>query len=225
MSDDAYKARLGAHYDRYQQPNYAESNVNRFANNDFSNVYTSKFNEQLSTQQELDIEYENTNYYMTVSSKDRDTSRYTNVNRYVINFPTEFRNVSSIQLIQAIIPHKNSVDAEPYLLLKVEELEDVMVSLDRNVSDAFAILQMSAPVTTNGFIQIDKRIHENTIKHYKTPKATLSKMTITVTDHAGTPFEFGSDSNPPSKALQNTFVFKITCIEKKRKTLNIRGIF
>ncbi len=217
--------RLGEHYQRYQRPNFVEHNNQSFQHNNYTNVYAKEYNQQLSTANEPSIEYEPVDYYLTVSSRDRDTSQYPTVSSYTITFPNEFKNITSIELIQAIIPDQNSVTAEPYLLLKVAEIEDVMVSLDRNMSDAFAILQLSQPVIAGSFIQIDKRIHENTVKSFKVPKASLAKMSITVCDYAGNPFNFGTDNQVPLKALQNTFVFKIVCLEKRRQQLNHRNVF
>jgi hypothetical protein len=194
--------------------------------NNFQNVYTPQFNEQYSVKQEKDIRYEEVYYYLAVSSKDRNTTDYPDVNKYTINLPKEYKNISSIELIQAIIPDQNQVTKEPYLLLKIDELEDVMASTDRNISDAFAILQLAPPTTSpHGFIQIDKRIHENTVKYYRIPKASLTRMTISITDYLGALFDFGNDSTPIDKKLQNTFVFKITCLEKTRSELNHRNVF
>lgn len=214
-----------AHYNRYTQQTYSEYNKPFYERNDYNNAYNPEFNKQLSRSAEPDIEYEETYHYLAVSSRDRDASVYPNVNNYVVNFQKEFKNISSIELVQAIIPDKNSVTEEPYILLKISELEDVMFSNDRNISDAFAILQPASPVTTDGFIQIDRRIHENTVKYYKTPKANLSKMTITLTNYAGVPFDFGTDVTPPQKELQNTFIFKIVCLDKRRGELGQRNVF
>ena len=218
--------RLGQFYNRYSPQDYMESNSMQFANNNYKNVYTPSANEQLSVKQENDIEYEEIVKYITVSSRDRDTTTYPSVSRYVVQFATEVKNITSIELIQAMIPDKNNVLEEPYLLLKIEELEDVMISNDRHVSDSFAILQLAAPTTPGGFIMIDKRIHEHTVKYYRTPKASLNRMTITITDAYGTQFDFGSDSpDPPIKNLQNTFVFRVVTLEKKMNKLNQRTVY
>ena len=147
------------------------------------------------------------------------------MNRYVINLSREFKNIYSIELIQAIIPAKNNVENEPYLLLKIDEIDDVTESVDGHIDNAFAILQLAPPTTPGGFIAIDKRIHENTIKYYQTPKAALSKMTVTITNCDGIPFNFGDDVSPPQKDLQNTFVFKIVTLDKKRQELSHRNIY
>jgi hypothetical protein len=211
--------------DQYNRQNVFGYNKTQYDANNFNNAYSSMFNEQLSITREPSVVYEKVNNYLTISSKQRDVTDYPNPNHYVIGLNDQFKNIHSIELLQAIIPAKNNVDAEPYLLLKIDELEDVMSSSDRHVSDSFAILQMAPPITTEGFIQIDKRIHENTVKYFKVPKASLSKMTVTITDCNGVPFDFGSDSNPPLKALQNTFVFRIITMEKTRESLNHRNLY
>ena len=51
-------------------------------------------------------------------------------------------------------------------------------------------------------------------------------MTITILDSAGLPFDFGTDTpSPPNKAFQNTFIFKIVTLEKKRSVLNHRNVY
>lgn len=215
--------RLGAHYQRYPTSSTVdEYNQTQFQQNDYNSVYS--IPPQLSTQQEPNIEYEKVDYYVTVSSRDRDISQYSSESSYVVNFQEEFKNIHSIELIQAIVPDKNDVTNEPYLLLRIDELDNFMVSVDRNVSDAFAILQLCPPTATGTFIQIDKRIHENVVKVFKTPKSTLSRMTIKVTDCEGNLFDFGGTSSL-NKSFQNTFVFRIVCLEKQRSSLSHRNVF
>lgn len=200
-------------------------NQQKYDANDINKVYSSNFNEKFSITEEQNIEYEEKIFYVSVSSKNRTLSANPYVNNYVVHFPTEFKNIYSIELIQAIIPAKNSVEAEPYLLLDIDEIEDVMISSDLHMSKSFAVLQLSPPVTLGGFIQIDKRIHENTILHFTTPKASLSKMTISIKDCDGNLFDFGVNSNTLNKSMQNTFVFKIVVGQKKRAQLNQRNVY
>jgi len=217
---------LGEPYQRYVRTSFSELNSGDFQQNTYDKVYSSDSNQQFSTQVEPNIEYESTSYYLTISSRDRDTALYPEVNAYTITLPTEFRNIQSVELIQGIVPDQNNVSSEPYILLKIAEIEDVMISNDRNISDAFAMLQPTMPTTTAGFIQIDKRIHENTVKCYKVPKASIARFTVSITDCNGTLFDFGADNpSAPLKSLQNTFVFKIVCMDKKRTQLNHRNVY
>lgn len=218
--------RLGEHYQRYARQQYSSSNQNDFTSNHYENVYDKNYNIPLSVKQEPEIEYTRVEYYLTVSSRDRDRTVYPSVNRYVIQLPREFRNIASIELIQAIIPDKNNVTHEPYLLLMIDEIKDVMISSDKAMSESFAVLQLTSPLV--GFIQLDKRIHENTVKEFRTPMAGLSKMSISLKKYDGTLFNFGNDSSPPTPHdidFQNTFVFKIICLEKSRTNLNQRNVY
>lgn len=222
----------GQHYERYNDINkIMESNIyendnGNLSNTNYSKDYKNAFSQEvgLSIVQESNIEYETKSNYLVVSSKDRDITNYSKSNYYVINLDTEYKNISSVSLVQAIIPDKNSVTSEPYLLLKIKELDNVMDSNDRHISDAFAIIQLTPPTVPGTFIQNDSRIHESTVLHYKTPKASLSKITISITDYNGVPFEFGGDTTT-TKAFQNTFVFKIVTIEKNRKVLQNRNVY
>lgn len=213
-------------HNRYSNNQFTEWNTDSYGHQSYPVAHSAESNTQLSVSHEPNIEYEQQIHYLVVSSKDRNTTLYPNVNRYVIHLPREYRNIHSIELIQAIIPDKQQVTDEPYLLLKIDEIEDLMASNDRGISDAFAVLQIAPPTTTGGFIHIDKRIHENVIKYYHTPKSSLSKMSITITDQDSNVFDFGADTpNPPNKSLQNLFVFKVVCLEKKRSTIQQRNLY
>lgn len=220
--------RIGENYNRYVKTNYSEYNTKQFDQNNFKNAYDENFNKSYSVSQEPDINYEQVEHYLSISSRDRNRTNYPNVNSYTISFPVEFRNIASIELVQAIIPAQNNVDEEPYLLLTIDELPNIMISNDTNIANSFAILQLSAPITPNGFIQIDKRIHENTVLTFKTPKANLAKMTVSIRDCLGDLFNFGNDASlptVPTKNLQNTFIFKVTTLEKKRAQLSHRNVY
>ena len=210
----------------YESDNRNLSNVNTNINfsNDYTKAYSQDFNEFLSVSQESNIEYDNKCNYLVISSKDRDIVNYPKSNYFVVNLENEYKNISSVSLVQAIIPDKNNVTDEPYLLLKINELDNVMDSNDRNISDAFAIIQLTPPTKPNTFIQNDSRIHENTVLRYKTHKASLSKITISITDYTGVPFEFGGDGTRV-KDYQTTFVFKIITIEKNRNVLQNRNVY
>lgn len=211
---------------QYQQQLPKEYNSNQFNQNNFENVFNKASNIPFSIQQEIDIEYEKKTHFVFITSKNRNTTLFPNISQYAVELPSEFKNIHSIELIQGLVPNVNNVTQEPYLLLKIDEINDVMISNDPNIAESFAFLTMASPCTSDGyFIALDKKIHENTPKIFYTPKASLQKLTISVTKHDGALFNFGSDSSPPNKSLQHTFVFRIITLEKKRAPLLHRNVY
>lgn len=211
---------------QYQQQLPKEYNSNQFNQNNFENVFNKASNIPFSIQQETDIEYEKKTHFVFITSKNRNTTLFPNISQYAVELPSEFKNIHSIELIQGLVPNVNNVTQEPYLLLKIDEINDVMISNDPNIAESFAFLTMASPCTSDGsFIALDKKIHENTPKIYNTPKASLQKLTISVTKHDGTLFDFGADTSPPNKSIQHTFVFQIVTLEKKRATLSHRNLY
>jgi hypothetical protein len=215
--------RLGEYYNRYNSTTPSEANSNNFRNNNYNNVFQN--NTALSVSQEPDITYIKRSYYLVVSSKDRDPAIYPNPNDFRLTLPKVYRNIHSVELIQAILPDKNSILSEPYIVLTVNELEDIMESNDPNISDAFAILMLAPPNSSGGFISVDNRIHENTVLKFVTPKANLSTMTVKLSDFNGTLFNFTNTPGVIDKAYENTFIFKITQLEKNTSELGVRGTF
>jgi hypothetical protein len=213
------------HYNRYNKFDINEYNNQNFGNSQYTDVYKGDFNSQLSVSQEPSITYETREHYLVISSKDRELSQYPSSSEFVIYIDQDvYKNIKSIELIQTIIPDKNSVQLEPYLLLNIAEFKHVMDSPNKNISEAFAILQMTSPPVAGSFIQIDKRLHENTPLTFITPKANLSKMTIKLTDCDGNLFDFGG-SGTTTKAYQTTFAFRITTLHSNTKPLNKRNVY
>ncbi|NDC95549.1 hypothetical protein EB077_09620, partial [bacterium] len=155
-----------------------EFNLNDYDNNMYTKVFDKSTSSPLSIIQEPDLQYQDRIQYLFVTSSDRDTGAYPNPNHYAIKFPKEFKNIKEIELVNIILPDKNNITGEPYLLLKIDEIDDVMVSNNIHIAESFAFLALANPTTTGGFITIDKRVHENTPKVYTTPKASLDRMTI-----------------------------------------------
>jgi len=220
--------RLGQHYQRYDRSTVEE--YNKF-NLDNLNIdkdaprNSDKNYKPLSVVNESDITYIKRTDYIVVTSNERDISVYPNPSKYVINLPCEFRNISCIEIVNGVIPDKNNVKNEPYLLLHIDELQDVMVSTNKPIADAFAILHMAPPISPGYFINVDKKTFEHAVLNFKTPKASLSKLTISITDYDGNLFNFGDDSGGPHKEFQNMFVIKVETLEKNRDSLNLRNVF
>lgn len=211
-------------YNRNTRINTEEANKKRFEQNNYMNNFSQDFNRQLSVEQEETIQYQKRNNYLTICSKDRDLTSYPKSSNFVIDLNKEYRNVTAIELITAIIPDKNNVQSEPFLLLNIKELDVLNDSNNKQISDSFAMLQLTAPTVSGTFIQIDKRTFENTILNYHTPKSKLSRMSINITDLDGSIFNFGGDGTT-DKNYQCTFVFKIVTLDTDRSSLNQRNVY
>lgn len=222
-SADINTKRLGEHYDRYTSHTFDESNKNNYVKNEYNNVFSDK-DTHLSIKQEPSIEYTRVEQYLIVNSSERDITSYPNPSQFVLNLPQEYRNVSRIEMIQCIIPDKNNVTAEPYLLLNINELENTMESNNKYISEAFSILQLNQPIVPGGFIQLMTQIHEHVVLNYKTPKANLSKITLSITNSDGQIFDFGGNGTT-DKAFQCLFVFKITRLDKSQNIINQRNVY
>lgn len=215
--------RLGEHYNRFSYTKYQEYNNHIHDKNNYIENFTNKT--PLSVTQEPSIQYTTRDEYLVISSVDRDMINYPNPNHYTTTLPYELKNIKSIEIINGVIPDKNNVLQEPYLLLKIDELENVMVSPNKVISDSFAILHLASAVKSGYFLNVDKKTFEHVVLNYITPKAGLSKLTITITDYNGVPFDFGTDDPTPNKLLQNMFVLKVVILEKSREVMNHRNIY
>lgn len=222
---DSRQQRLGEHYSRYNTntEQIIGFNKNNYNSNDFDQVFSQQ-NNNLSTKQEPDMEYEKTERYLIVNSKDRDTVTYPSSSNFVVNLDQSYKNVCRVELIQAIIPDKNNVGSEPYLLLNIKELENTMDSNNKELFEAFSILQLNEPTIPGTFIQLLTRIHQHVVLNYKTPKATLSKLTVSVTDSEGNLFNFGGNGNI-LKATQVLFVFKVTTFDTSQRSISQRNVY
>ena len=110
--------------------------------------------ENLSIAQEPDIEYELTTHYLAIESKSRDITAYPQPGNYRITFGDSYKNVKAIELMAATIPDKNSVSAEPYLVLKIDEFDN-LESGNTNTDNAFTLLQLNTPNSSGNFIDLD----------------------------------------------------------------------
>ena len=183
--------------------------------------------DNLSIQQEPIIEYEYTENFIHVSSVDRDRVGYPQPQEYRINLDNDLKNIHSVELINAVIPDANNVNLEPYLILQIDELPNINMYQSRDTpKDAFTVMYFEdAP---GNFLTLKSANCDKIVKTYKTPLARLDRITLRILDYTGAPFSWGVDTSPPTavtKALQNSFVFKVVTVEKKRKSLGVRNVF
>lgn len=194
-----------------------------------------------SVVQEPTIDYDLVEHLVVIDSADRDRNAWPNPNNYQIKFrpangytgaaiQQEYKNIRSIELVHATFPATNSVTSEPYLLLNIKELEGMVYQgTNLQLQNAFGILYLDSSYGSNTFINADlKVVSHPTIYFRNEPLANLNQMTISITNKSGTPFNFGSDTSPPTAVnatLQNMLVFKIKTSEKSMKQLQTRSVY
>lgn len=177
------------------------------------------FNEQNTKQS--DIVYTEVVNYLHINSSDRNTTSYPSVNSYRIDTET-FKNIKSIEVIGCSIANQNSVLNNPYLILKIDSLNHLSFS-NLNVTSAFAILYLK--YTTGAHVQSELGCTQRSILYFKTPLASLANITLSILKPDGTLFSFGETSGDTSVAYSNSFMLKITTIEKSRVDLNNRSVY
>lgn len=210
--------RLGENYNRAQRMNITEANTNNFSSNNYETVFKTL---NISDGQE-NIKYKRRDNFLFVSSKDRNIDSYPQSSQFVLHLEKEYKNIVSIELTQAFLPDQNNVSREPFLLLKIKELEPVIDSNNTDVYNSFSILQIY-PVITAGFIQT-MQLYENIVLNYITPKAKLSTLSISLTDCDGQLFSFGGDGSI-DKEFQCQFIFKITTLDTDRSVIGQRDVY
>lgn len=166
-----------------------------------------------------------------IDSRDRDRSVFPNTNEYVVKFdnnedgniPRNFRNVESIELVQAIIPQSvlNATTGVPYITLEIDEVRDTIQGTNTHLRNAFAFL---SPQDVYGSSYLSCKFYRPAVRRFDAPLASLSKFTIQLRHPNGELFDFGQDSapgNPVNESIQTMFYFVINCIEAKHTPISI----
>lgn len=200
----------------------------------FPYAHTSEANAQMSVLTEPKIEYYNYDYYVSVSSSNRDNTNYPLHYDYRINFDTPFKNIKKIELISAILPNQGATTSggdilnESHLIIDIDEIN--YIEFPNNIGSqalkGFAILPLKPPTkSSGGFINPELGCIYHKSKIYKTPLASLDHFTIKIRDYTGDLYDFGQSSGSMSKEHQNHLVFKITSEEAVRTPLKHRNVY
>lgn len=151
--------------------------------------------------------------YLFISSAERDRSTNPTTAAFTINLPQRYENIASIQLLGGTVPALDNIDADPYLLLKVPEIENISTNSVR----ATAILQL-APHVSAGFYNVDKSCCDSSTVTFVQPKRSLDRLSIRITHPDGTTVNFGTENanDPIDYTIQTTLIFRITTLERSR---------
>jgi hypothetical protein len=169
--------------------------------------------------------YEYKEHYVIIDSKDRDRTKFPNPNNYTIQFNNgtdgnieeQFKNIVSIQLVDAIVPDAVTTDV-PYLTLDIPELKSSYAGTNNHLSNTFALLlpeSRGTPYARCKFVS-------PALNKYRTPISSLNKLTIQIKNSDGSFYSFGTDATPPTDpivTLQSQLIFKFVTRDPDYKVL------
>lgn len=207
----------------YNKPVY-RSNKNTPTDSFDESMYSpTKFKEAeyLSLVKEPAPEYMTHDHYVKIYSGARDTTAYPLHYDYRVSFDVPFRNIKSIQMVSCVIPDAG-VSTEPVVLFDINELNYIQFSTQNGYKKVFATFPISEPNTTgHSFINLKAA---SPVLNFKTPLATLSSMTIKLYNVDYQPLTFGAPAGSTSKALQHSFLIKITVLESSLNPIKERPV-
>lgn len=180
-----------------------------------SNIFTSNGDIPIG-----DPDFKYTKHSILVSSRDRDRITFPNTNQFSVQFngnsnisniPNSYKNVHSLELVQAVIPQAVlGVSGVPYLTLEITELENTSMSgSNDHLERAFALL---SPQDVYGTTHLASKFYYKFRTIFKPEKATLNKMTFSFRAPNGNLFDFGIDTasgNPVNEDVQVLLYFII----------------
>ncbi len=166
-----------------------------------------------------------------IDSRDRDRSIFPNTNEFVVKFdnngdgniPQNYRNIQSIELIQAILPQTvlNSTTGVPYITLEIDEVRDTIQGTNTHLRNAFAFL---SPQDVYGTKHLSCKFYRPAIRYFDAPLSSLNKFTIQLRHPDGSLYDFGTDTasgNAVNEDVQTMFYFVIHTIEAKHNKISI----
>jgi len=155
-------------------------------------------------------------FYLTVDSRDRDRRVWANSNEFRIPLVTSsqdlnvkapnvrYKNIYSIGLLSCVVPNRGNVLAEPYLLLQIDEIDNVYDSANPPSAKAFTKLYFTEPCAGSSYLRLDKGVGDPLTKVYwPAPRSSLDQVTISFRRYDGSLFDFGADDPLPDPPLED----------------------
>jgi hypothetical protein len=161
-----------------------------------------------------------------IDSRDRNRYKYPNSNEFAVYFngsgndddaiiQYELKNIHSIQVVQILLPNSAiGTTGPPYITMEIDEIDDTIYGTNDTLSNAFSYIRPINSTMSSLVVQDIPRV-------YKTPKATLGKLTFRFREPSGTLFDFGTDTSPPTEVddtVQVAFILKIKTVETRNRS-------
>lgn len=118
-----------------------------------------------------------TTKYMIIDSRDRDTTKFSLPNEYIMEFDNLIKNVLEVKFLYA--QYTSSNPSEPYVNLHIQEFDVDNMSINNNFKDAF----MQLPLT-DAVMSISGNDFE-CIKTFQSPLNKLNRLHIKFTQYNG----------------------------------------
>lgn len=172
---------------------------------------------------------------VAIDSRDRNRDQYPNSNNFKVQVNpgntfvgaalyTNFRNVYSIRLVEAVLPDFTGDHA--YIVLVIPELQDTLVGTNDILKKSFAML---FPDQINGnFVSCRVKDMCYCFKKFNPALANIRTLTLEFYAPDGTLVDFGTDATlptAPTSTVQNMIVLEITTINSNRAKLEATPIF
>ena len=160
-------------------------------------------------------------FYVVLDSRNRDRSIYPSTSQFQVKttpnqyfqgafIGRSFKNVESIELIDAIFPNTNNVTNQMYLYLCIPEVDGVMESTNPIGSRALAKLVPSQLIGNFIYVTYGNQLHP--IKYYQSAGARIDQLTVEFRRPDGSLFDFGTDTaagTEPNPLVQTSITLRI----------------
>lgn len=161
------------------------------------------------------IEYQTRKEYIQIFSADRDLQFYPNPADFVIPFPTQFKDIISIEISGGNIPDISPINDHSFLYLDIptKNLNHIYTSSGAKYFGVLALLPGS-----NGFLCTDKSCTNLMKRTFIPPLAELRELKITLRNPDHSIVVLGNETvgNPVDLSIQTSFVFQLQIKERKR---------
>lgn len=152
--------------------------------------------------------------YLSIDSRDRDRRVWPNSNHFRVplvapdNDPgvkspnVRYKNIYSISLLSAVVPNLGGVFNDPFLLLQIDEIDDVYDAASVSCAKAFTKIYFKEVCALSPYLRMDKGVGDPLTKIYwPAPRASLESVTLSFRRADGTLIDFGPDAPLPGDPL------------------------
>lgn len=160
-------------------------------------------------------------HFIVIDSRNRDRSLWSSSSQFEVKMqPNQsfsgayidrnFKNIESIELIDAIFPNTNNVTNQMYLYLCIPEIDGALESTNPIGTKALAKLVPSKLIGNYIYTTYENQHHPK--KYYQSVGARLDKITVEFRQPDGSLFDFGTDNGIdmiPNPLLQTSITLRI----------------